>query len=317
VNGTDVHTVICGVNSSNDFDVRTVSGGWSQYSPSGLGFTPSTAPGSVACGNVEVPDGVNAEPMLSMEIIDTSHLIHISHDGVNWHTVVGPSGAAFVASPTSDQVVLVANSGRSYHYTGMMPAVTQTTSGTYTCPGCTGSSVNHLATANATFPHGLAGGQQQESALWNSNFNVTSIKDYDPSCDPIFTFGNPECNIALTSTVDCPIAGYLPVTYQTTEPMESGYTFQKYSVVIFTGKSVELRGVDLVYVQLTVVPWCTNTPYPVVNYIWVDEDDDAYYYYVIAHWRGYPGNWNVTWTINTGTSNTIRFGGCTSLPKAN
>ena len=314
VNGSDLHTFACGVNAGNQLFVYSKSGTWVQLT--GLGFTPSAATGAISCGDIEGTDGANGTITQSFTVLDTSGGVHMSRDfGQTWNTVDG--SASVVTGPEADQTYVL-GAGVPFHYGGVMSAVTETTSGTYTCPGCTGEQINHYAVANATFPHGLGTGtQQSEYFPWQDAANVTSHRDYDPSCDPVFTFGNPECNVALTSTVDCPVAGYLPVTYQTTEPMESGYTFQKYSVVIFTGKSVELPGVDLTYVQLTVVPWCTNTPYPVVNYIWVDEDDDAYYYYVIAHWRGYPGNWNVTWTINTGTSNTTRFAGCTSLAKAN
>jgi hypothetical protein len=79
---------------------------------------------------------------------------------------------------------------------------------------------------------------KQEVALWSTDFNGTSVKDYDPSCDPVFTFGNPECNVALTSTVSCPIAGYLPMSYNTGSPnataIEYGVTLQKYALVIGT-----------------------------------------------------------------------------------
>jgi hypothetical protein len=311
VNGSDIFTFVCGVNSANQLFVRSKSGAWNQIT--GLGFTPSAAVGAVSCGEVESPDGANGAPIEAITSMDTSNGIHMSHDGgATWHTIYGT--ASVVSGPLASETIVL-GAGVPFHYTGMMPAITQTTSGTYGCPGCNGSQVNHTATANAFFPHGLAGGQQQEVALWSTNFNVTSLKDYEPGCDPIFTFGNPECNVALTSTVACPIAGYLPVTYVDQEPMENGLTEQKYLYLVSTGKTIEYGEWGLVYKQGVAVQWCNPSAYPVMNYLWVDDDDPASYYNTTTWWRGWPGNWTAIASINWGTSNQNKASWCTSLAR--
>jgi hypothetical protein len=101
------------------------SSGWNGISPTNLGFTPSEAPGAVSGGC----DG-------SLIVLDTGNQIHISEDGGGtWTTVYG--GAVWVSSPILAGAVIVGASNKVYHYTGLMPSLTQSTTGSdQACPGC-------------------------------------------------------------------------------------------------------------------------------------------------------------------------------------
>jgi hypothetical protein len=198
VSATSATSFIYGVNSSNVLYGWTGTG-WNPAT--GLGFTPSSAPGAVSGSS----DGTVA-------VLDTSGNLHISEDGGGtWSKVASPPATdqlAYIAAPSLIQLLVLNTSNAVYHYTGLMAATTQTTSGSKQCVSQCPPGTLHSGTAYAAFPHGLNSGTTSGSAPPTSQMNIQH-QDYSPSCDPIFTFGNPECNIALQSTVTCPVMGQL------------------------------------------------------------------------------------------------------------
>jgi hypothetical protein len=287
VAGDGHFSLVYGVNSSHVLFAWT---GSSWNNATGLAFTPSAVVGAVGGSS----DG-------SIVVLDTSGGIHISEEGGGtWHHVAGT--LSYVTDPSLLNLVAVNSAGAIFHYNGLMPAINNNTSGTYTCPGCTGSSVNHTVTAKATFPHGIAGGQGMQVALWSTNFNINAVQDYSPSCDVIFTFGNPECNVALTNTADCPIAGYLPVSQGQTNPgQELIIVHTKIEYEATTGRSYQFPLSEQTVYQYLTTDDCSEGTNIHVRDMW--DTEPGPYWDVITFLIGYVdstsgiGYWHWIWSI--------------------
>ena len=137
-----------------------------------------------------------------MIILDTSNDIHITENGGNnWVQVGGV--ATWVTNPLLIYAI-ISNSYGVYHYNGLMSSAQTTTMGSVqACPGCTPPGY-HTGTSKASFPHGISGAQTVGGQTIHEDQMKYVARMTVRSCDLVFTFGNPECNAALSSTVSAP-----------------------------------------------------------------------------------------------------------------
>jgi hypothetical protein len=265
-------------------------------------FTPRQAPNTIA-----------ASEDFTVAVIDTTGNIHISRDGgQTWTTVQGVANNVAMASGI---YLFVSNVNGVGHYTGIAPSITQTTTGSYGgCPGCNPPGY-HTGAASVSFPHGLNQGATQVQTPYSDQM-LASHADYSPSCDPIFTYNDAECNAATYSTVTCPVMGSLLYVSQSTP---YGYFVKqaaKYKVTSTAGGgNYWLTGVP--YKIFYVTPWCTGGLTPFITTITVPGFKRSYatYYYTLTTWNKIaPGYYNLVWSFGLSTSDVTQWSGCQSNP---
>jgi hypothetical protein len=130
----------------------------------------------------------------------------------------------------------------------------------------------------------------------------------------VFTFGNPQCNTALYSSVTCPIMGNL-LTVSNDYPVKAWWQFVYYVQlgIISTGT---VPFTHQAYSWINVAPWCTAASYPhpsigsmnVFNLV-------APYYLTIAKWRGVVGGpYRLMHISGVGWLSSSKSNHCQSLP---
>jgi hypothetical protein len=131
-------------------------------------------------------------------------------------------------------------------------------------------------------------------------------KDYSPSCDPIFTFGNPECTISLSSTASCPVMGTLLNTGTSDYGIGDLFLAQKYKWSA-TGVRGHVALWKVKMNQIDVVLWCSNgVPNPLVTSLIVFGDVYPYYEVMLAY-VGVAGNYTRYGAIPYGTDDDTKI----------
>jgi hypothetical protein len=226
-----------------------------------LQFTASSNPGVIAAQRDPNTSS------LDVAIVDSSGNVWLSENsGTDWYAVQasGVNSIVTMAQANGPFQFLTADHGGIWVYTGMMQSITQQTSGIYNaCPGCTTGV--HTITAGASYPHGLHSGSQESQGQYNTEL-LASHQDYSPSCDIIFTYDDPECNVAITSTGTCPVMGtLLNISSHSLTPS----LFKMDGHYKVTGDYEDCVSVDYIDDEECALPveaWCSNgTPSPSVT----------------------------------------------------
>jgi hypothetical protein len=199
--------------SGNLWTYTTV--GWSEITPSTLGFTPSHAVGKFS------------ESEGSMGVIDTSGKVWFSHDHGNTWTNPNDGGIGtgpkWITTGAQGFESALDSSGHAKHFNPMDTRVQGIVSGSYSvCPdGCGPENPNHSVTSYMAYTNGIEPGSDTEvgeNKPWNDVFVETAYDEFNPGgCDSFIGVDtSDDCYISNEEGyATCPIAGVLLNVQQT------------------------------------------------------------------------------------------------------
>jgi hypothetical protein len=144
-----------------------------------------------------------------------------------------------------------------------------------------------------------------------------SHQDYSPSCDPIFTYDNPECSFTYSSTATCPVMGsLLNVSSPGGDYISSIYLADKYKQSGAEASTI-VPFLNLQISIVPVIPWCATGNAPDLGFITMLGGVSPYYD-VLIKWKGVYGSWQSQfgWVVVFGTTDSTK-GNCEELPGGN